>query len=72
MNVIGILETPDESLEKGRNVVSILWPLDIFYSILDSHKIPSFSIWLENGFDAEYILNLPDDGQMKPCPKRSS
>ena len=72
MNVIGILKIPDEFLEKGGNVVPILWLLSIFHSILDSHWLASFSIWFENRFDAEYILNLPDYGQMKPCSRRSS
>ena len=40
INGIGILKIIDESLEKGRNVVSILWLLNIFHFILDSHWLP--------------------------------
>ena len=62
INIIGILKIDDESREKGRNIVSFLWLLNIFHSILNSHWIPSFSISFENWSDAEYILTLLDDG----------
>ena len=40
VNVLGILKIPNESFGKGRNVVSILWLLNVFHSILDSHALP--------------------------------
>ena len=72
INLIGTLEIRDGSLEKGGNVVPILWLLSIFHSIFDTHWLASFSIYFENRFDAEFILNLPDGVQVKPRSKRSS
>ena len=72
INGEGILKIHDESLEKGRNTVSILWLLNIFHSILDSFWLPQLSTWYEYWFNVLYILNVPDDEQIKPRSKRSS
>ena len=40
MNGIGILKIRDEPLERRQKVLSILWLLNIFHSILDSHWLP--------------------------------
>ena len=38
--VLGIRKIPNESRQEGRNVVKILWLLNIFHSILDSLWLP--------------------------------